>query len=269
MPLDLAAEREERAWADAARSLRQALAEYADQEGFSAALGTAAAQYWNEYYDADTLPLMSLSESERFLDWFIFDHQTVDNSPRVIEQFREEQGESLNQYERVLLDQWVGAAPMNGYELIGYERQTLNLKEMNTGLAIDVYEPAGHGNAPIGALILGRPVPVHDHLEFFTLPAYIPPEEIADLPEKMAAVRQTSDNRSDSELWRRQNVMLIHHALEQARLAGRPPVARLDPNHIQEAVPQRQRHQRPRIKGPATQPGESLPHMAQTRRKAI
>jgi hypothetical protein len=269
MPVDLAAEREERAWADAARLLRQSLAEFADQERFTETLGAAAAVYWNDYYNTETLPLMSLSESERFLDWFIFDYQPADSDLRTIEMFRAEFGGELNSTEKTLLDHWIDAGPMSGYELTGYERQTLFLKEVNSGTAIDVFEPAGHGNAPIGSWILGRLVPVNDRHEFFALPAFIPPEEITDLPEKLAAARQASDGQSATEFMRRHNVLLIHHALEQARLAGRPPVARLDPNHVPEGVPQRQRHQRQRIKGPATQPSESLPHMAQTRRKAI
>lgn len=269
MPLDLAAEREQRGWVDAARTLRQALAEYADHERFTGALGTAAAIYWNEYYTAETLHLMSLSESERYLDWFIFDYQPEGDGLRVVEMFRAEHAAELNPKEKELLDQWIEAGPMSAYELSGYERQTLNLKEMISGQTIDVFEPAGHGNAPLGSLILGRPVPVQDHLEFFTLPAYIPPEEIADLPAKMAAARAESDNETEADFLRRHNILFIHHALEQARLAGRPPVNRLDPDHIQDGVVQRPRHERMRIKGPAIPPSESLPHVAQTRRKAI
>ena len=266
MSADLAEERNQRAWADAARELRLDLLEYADAERFDDAIGPAAAHYWNDLYTAETLPLMSASESERFLDWFLFDH-TPPSGERLIELYRSEQGASLPSPRRELLDQWVEAGPMSGYELTGYERQTLHLKEMLSGDLHDVFEPAGHGNAPLGAVILGRLVPVHDHLEFFAMPAYIPPEEIADLPAKLTAALATDGTGAPASL-RAHNTLFIHHALEQAKVAGRPPVARLDPRHNAEGIPQRTRHQRVKIKGPNSV-AESVPHMAQTRRKAI
>jgi hypothetical protein len=267
MPADLAAEREQRAWLDASRELRLMLAEYTDQESFTGDLGEAAARYWDNYYSADTLPLMSLSESERFLDWFIFDY-TLPSGSRPVEDFRSTNSSALNATESRLLDQWIEAGPMSGYELTGYDRQILHLNELLSGEQLDVFEPAGHGNAPIGSLILGRVVPVNDHMEFFALPAYIPPEEIGDLAAKLEDARNAFEGTT-VDFMRQHNVLLIHHALEQAKQAGRPPVSRLDPHHVPEGVPQRVRHDRVRIKGPSTLPGENVPPMAQTRRKAI
>lgn len=263
MPADLAAERDQRAWNDAARSLRADLLEFADDQRFDEAAATAVSDYWNGLYTAETLPLMSVSEAERFFDWFAFDY-TLPSGGRVAEAYRREQGE-LPSPRRELLDQWVDARPMSGYELLGYERQMLRLRDMVSGELFDVFEPAGHGDAPLGAIILGRIVPVQDRLEFFTLPAYIPPEEIADLPDRLAAARAED---SSPDFLRRHNTIFIHHALEQARRAGRPPVARLDPRHTAESFHQRARHQRVRVKGPNSV-AETLPHMAQTRRKAI
>ena len=266
MAADLAAEREQRVWADAARELRLDLLEYADAERFDEEAGPAAARYWNDYYTADTLSQMSLSESERFLDWFLFDY-TLRAGRRPVELYRSEKGDDLPGPRRDLLDQWIAARPMSGYELTGYERQTLRLKEMLSGEVVDVFEAAGHGNAPLGSIILGRVVPVQEHHEFFSLPAYIPPEEVADLPARLATA-QSADGADAAAFLRANNVLFIHHALEQARLAGRPPVARLDPRHNLEGIQQRVRHQRVKIKGP-TSVAENLPHMAQTRRKAI
>lgn len=265
MAADLAVEREQRAWADAARELRLDLLEFADDERFDEAAGPAGAHYWNDLYNADTLPLMSPSESERFLDWFAFDHK-LPSGERVVDLYRQEHGANLPAPRGELLDQWAAAGPMGGYELLGYERQTLRLKDSVSGEEVDVYEPSGHGNAPLGSIILGRVVPVHDHQEFFAAPAYIPPEEIADLPAKLAAAQ--AEDGAGVDFLRRHNVIFIHHALEQAKVAGRPPVARLDPRHNAESVQQRARRQRLRIKGPNSI-SETLPHMAQTRRKAI
>jgi hypothetical protein len=263
MAADLTAENEQRAWADAARALRLDLLEFADSERFDAAAATAAAHYWNGLYTAETLPLMSASEAERFLDWFAFDH-VLPSGERPVELFRAEQGDTLPAPRRELLDRWAAAGPMSGYELLGYEQQTLRLRDVALGAEHDVYEPAGHGDAPLGSIILGRLVPVHDHLEFFALPAYIPPGEIADLPAQLAAVGASES----ADALRRHNVLFIHHALEQAKLAGRPPVARLDPRHGVENMPRRPRHERVRLKGPNSR-SDTVPHMAQTRRKAI
>ncbi len=260
MPADLAAEREQRAWADAARNLRADLLEFADSERYDNDAGAAAAGYWNNLYTAETLPQMSASEAERFYDWFAFDY-ALPSGERVVEQYRREHSD-LPSPQRELLDQWVAAGPMSGYELLGYERQTLRLRDMASGQEVDVFEPSGHGDAPLGSILLGRVVPVHDHLEFFALSAYIPPEEIADLPAQLAAAQ------ADGGALRGGNVLFIHHALEQAQLAGRPPVARLDPRHNAGNTPQRHRHERTRVKGPNGR-AETLPHVAQTRRKAI
>ena len=264
MAADLAAEQEQRTWADAARALRLDLLEFAESERFDETADAAAAHYWNDYYNAETLPLMSASEAERYLDWLAFDH-VLPSGERLVELYRAEQGAGMPAPRRELLDRWVAAGPMSGYELLGYERQTLRLREMASGGEFDVFEPAGHGDAPLGAIILGRLVPVHDHLEFFSLPAYIPPDEMADLADKLSAA-QAADG--DAGFLRRHNVLFIHHALEQAKLAGRPPVARLDPRHSPDGVQRRARHERVRVKGPNSR-AETVPHMAQTRRKAI
>lgn len=268
MATDLAADREQRAWAEAARDLRLDIFEFADDERFDAAAGIAAAQYWNDLYTAGNFTRMSPSEAERFLDWFAFDYTLPDSGDRVVERFREEKGDSLSTYERELLNSWATGAPMGGYELTGYDRQTLRLKEIVSGEMLDVFEPAGHGNAPLGAIILGRPVTVQDHFEFFSLPAYIPPDEIADLHEKIVAAQSADGSANPADFMRRHNVLLIHHALDQAKIAGRPPVARLDPRHARDGMQHRQPHQRVRIKGPSGQT-ENAPQQVQSHRKAI
>lgn len=268
MVADLAADREQRAWNDAARDLRLELLEFADSERFDAAAGTAAAHYWNNLYTAETLPLMSPSESERFLDWFAFDYTPPESGDRIVDLYRAEKGGELLPQKRDLLDRWASGAAMGGYELTGYDRQTLRLRDLASGEMLDVFEPSGHGNAPLGSILLGRPVMVQDHWEFFALPAYIPPDEIADLPDKLTAARATGVYNNDTDFWRANNVLLIHHALDQAQLAGRPPVARLDPRHAAEGVQQRLRHQRVRIKGPAGIT-ENAPQLVQAHRKAI
>lgn len=268
MAADLAADREQRTWADAARDLMMHLIDFADEERFDNEAGAAASHYWNGLYTADTLPLMSPSEAERFFDWFTFDYTLPSTGERIVDLYRKEHGESLSTEQRHLLDRWADGPPMGGYELIGYERQTLHLKEIISGDVLDVYEPAGHGNAPLGSIILGRPIALRDHIEFFSMPAYIPTDEIGDLHEKLAAARSADGFEGVAEFLRSQNVILIHHALDQAKAAGRPPVARLDPRYTPESGNRRTRHERVRIKGPAGIT-ENVPQQVQSHRKAI
>lgn len=267
MAADLAADRENRAWADAARDLRLDLFEFADDERFEEAAGAAAEHYWNGLYAGDTLHLMSHSEAERFLDWFAFDYSLPADGGRIVDTFRSEKAQDLSPQQRELLDNWAGGAPMGGYELTGYEHQTLQLKEIVSGETLEVYEPGGHGNATLGSIIIGRPVAVQQRYEFFSVPAYIPASEIADLHEKLAAARKADAGKA-ADFLRRHNVLLIHHALEQAKLAGRPPVARFDPHQTSEAIQQRIRHERVRIKGPSGI-NDAAPQQVPSHRKAI
>ena len=267
MTADLAAEREQRARADAARDLRLVLFEFAESDRFAADAGEAASHYWNELYTADNLALMSPSEAERFYDWFLFDY-TLPAGARIVDLFRDEREADLSPNQRALLDRWAGGLPMSGYELTGYEKQTLRLRELISGEMLDVYEPGGHGNAPLGSIILGRPIPVEDRYEFFSTPAYIPTDEIVDLHDKLAAARAADGEGDAADFIRRHNVLFIHHALDQARAAGRPPVSPPAPRPHSGGSQERSRHERIRIKGPAGIT-ENAPQMVQAHRKAI
>lgn len=271
MQADLAAEREQRSRLDAARDLWPQVLGFGEDERFDEARSAAVAAFWNDLYTAEDMHLMSPSEEERFLDWFVYDHVLPDGR-RPVEVFASEQGDDLPAAQQALLEQWVAADAMAGYTLADYDQHVLQLAEFLSGAKVDVHEPSGHGEAPTGSVLIGRLLPVADHLEFSVLPAYIPPGEIADLPEKLEAAREAyakeHPKATGAGFWRQSNLLLIHHALEQAQKAGRPPVARLDPNREQQRINQRSQHERVRITGPG-QIGETTPHMAQTRRKAI
>ena len=103
-----------------------------------------------------------------------------------------------------------------------------------TGEELDVFEAGGRGPLEPGDLLLGRPVQIQDHLEFSTVVAYLPQDEIADLSEKLddalsAYLEEYPDSDRD-EFLRRKSFLIIHHALEQAELKGRAPVSGVDPD---------------------------------------
>lgn len=239
LKIDQAAEREKRAWKEAGRFLRHDLLKFARDDRFAEDLASALPFYWNGLYEVDNAEEMSQSEALRFFDWFVFDYQP-ENGPRLIEVYHAEKREALSQFQQAVLDSWLEAPPADAYELTGYEGQTLHLKNFMTGETYEVYEAGGRGNVEIGEVLLTRLVPVHERLEFSTDAAYLPAAEIADLADKLAAVKEAdAESHPDAthdEFMRRNNHLLIHHALAEAKVQGRPPVARLNPNRPDKKV---------------------------------
>jgi hypothetical protein len=232
MAADRAAEQEERQRTDAARFLRRDFLAFARDERFHEALAVALPLYWNNYYDLTTADEMSQTEAFRFFDWFLFDYRP-DDQPRLIELYRQERHGDLAEIQQLVLDEWLEAPPADAYYLDGYEGQQLHLRHFVSGETLTVFEPGGHGGVEPGDVVLARLVPVAGHLEFSVTAAYLPQAEIADLAEKVAAARVADAEKygenGEAAFMRRNNVLYIHHALEQAEKQERPPVARLDP----------------------------------------
>ncbi|PID86880.1 MAG: hypothetical protein CSA11_02205 [Chloroflexi bacterium] len=233
MKEDKAAEKERRSWTQAATWLRRDLMKYARDERFNESFALAVPLFWNDYYDMDNVEQMSVPEAMRFTDWFAFDYQ-MENGRYLIEIYREEKQDDLSEYQQAVLDSWIDADPASAYELTGYKDQTLSLKEITSGEEYEVFEASGHGNVNIGEIILARILPVHDQLEFSSSPAYLPSDEIQDLPDKLKAAEATyleeHPDATHQDFMRAKSYLLVHHALEQAERVGRPPVARLDEN---------------------------------------
>jgi hypothetical protein len=239
MAADKAIEEENRKLDEAAKWLRQDFLKFARDERFAVPFATALPIYWNEYYSYDNAEQMAPNEAFRFADWFVFDYHH-EEGPSLLNVYYEERYDELSIYQQQVLDGWLNAPPATAYELLGYEGQTLQVREFFTGQEYEVYEPAGHGPVQNGDLLLGRLVPVRDQLQFSTVAAYLPQDEVADLVEKMDQAResdaQTYPGASYEEFISRQGHLIIHHALQQAELKGRPPVAGKDPNRADELM---------------------------------
>lgn len=231
-------ERQRREALEAARFLRSDLLAFGRDERFAPAFATALPIYWNDYYTIENADEMSDSEAVRFFDWFVFDYQhdgEEGNLPdvyRLLDVYRQERWDDLSTQQQAVLEQWREASPAGAYTLVDYEGQTLYLRNFLSGEEVEVYEPGGHGNAEPGDVILGRLLPVLDHLELGSAPAYIPEDEVDGLQEKvetaLAAFREEQPEATEADFLRRQNHLFVHHALEQAELNGRPAVARLE-----------------------------------------
>ena len=233
LKIDQAKEKEQRASKQAVQWLGRDLLAFARDERFAEAFAIKLAEFWDGHYTLENAEEMSLDEALRFADWFAFDYIQPDGS-RLIELYQAEKGEDLSEVQRKVLANWVEAGAFSGYELIDYDGQQLQLREFFSGEEFEVYEPGGRGDVEIGDVVLTRLVKVLDQWEFSTAAAYLPEDEIGDIKEKMAAAR-TADQAENpdtthTDFMRRHNHLIVHHALEQAKLKKRPPVARLDPD---------------------------------------
>jgi hypothetical protein len=239
LKIDQAEQREQRAWREAGRFLHRDLIKHARDEQFAEPFAKALPLYWDELYDIDTAEEMSVDEAIRFFDWFAFDYEPAEG-PRLIEIYHAEKWPDLSSHQQAVLDDWLKVGPASAYELVSYDGQMLHLREFVTGEEFDVFEGTGRGNVEIGELILTRLLPVKDRLEFSTTAAYLPADEITDLGEKLAAAKtldaETHPEADHHSFMRRHNHMLIHHALAEAKVQGRPPVARLNPDRQDQAM---------------------------------
>ena len=239
MSIDRAAEREQRAWKEAGRFLRRDLLKFARDERFAEDLAKALPFYWDGLYESDNADEMSPAEALRFFDWFVFDYQPEETS-RLIEIYHAEKRDDLSEQQQAVLAGWLTAPPADVFELTGYEGQLLHLRNFTTGEEVAVFEPSGRGSVEIGELILTRLVPVQGRLEFSTDAAYLPAAEITDLADELAAAKTAdSENYPDAtheEFMRRHTHLLVHHALAEAKVQGRPPVARLNPDRPDKKV---------------------------------
>ncbi len=264
---DQAKDREQRMRAEAARFMRIDIPRFARDERFDEAFSAALPIYWNDYYDADNAHEMSQFEALRFIDWFVFDHQLEDNT-RVIDLYQSEVEPKLSEHQQAILADWMQAKAAWGYELLGYEGQTLHLREFMTGEEYDVFEAGGHGDVQVGEILLARLVKVFDHLEFSTFAAYLPKDEITDIGEKLAAAKEAAPEQSQEDFMRAHGVKFIHHALAEAEKVNRPPVARLDANRTDPPIERKPGYDRNNVVRQRSY-GSTRQQSTQTRKKAI
>lgn len=233
MKADKEKERQKRNYLMAHRYLRRDVLRFAQDDRFHNSLATAMPHFWQGHYTLDNAEEMSDVESFIFFDWFSFDYHT-DEQPRILNTYAAERRDDLAAEQQDILDKWLAAGPVGGYLLTDYEGQTLQLENFFTGETVEVFEPAGHGTIEIGDIIIARPVETLERHEFSTEVAYIPQAEIADLKDKLTAAQasdaQAYPDATTADFLRRHSYLIVHHALEQAQVHGRPPVDRLDPD---------------------------------------
>ena len=231
MPEDKAQEKEERMLTDASRWLQRDLMKFAREERFAVPFASALSLYWNNYYTIDNADKMNQNEAIRFFDWYALDYLPEDQ-PRLVEIYQQEKSVDVTPQQQQALEMWVQAPPASAYELLDYDGQLLQVRDFASDEEYEIFVAEGHGPVEPGDLLLGRLITVRDQLEFSTIVAYIPQDEINDLGEKLEAAKaDDSENYPDSteqEFMRRNGYIIIHHALAQSELMERAPVAALD-----------------------------------------
>ena len=233
MKIDQAADQEKREMVEAVRFVRRDLLKFARDEQFSEYFAKALPYYWNDLYDIENAEEMSQDEALRFFDWFVFDYQPEDDGAQsLIDVYIANERDNLSTSQQAVLDGWQDVMSASAFELVAYDGQALKLRDYISGAEYDAFEASGRGNVEIGEIILTRLVPVQDQLEFSTTAAYLPADEIGDLREKLLEKKTavSDQNLTHEQFMRQHNVMIIHHALEQAQKKNRPAVARLDPD---------------------------------------
>ncbi len=272
--IDAEKDREQREQVEAARELRRELPRFARDERFESDFNQALPLYWNNYYEPENIGQMSEFEALRFLDWFVFDYQFEDGS-RILDIYGEEFAETMSPMQLSLLNSWQEAPPAGAYEMLSYDGQTLQLRDVFSDDTFSIFEASGRGNVEVGEVILSRLLPVFDRTEFSTVAAYLPGDESDGLLDYMKAAQDTDQDAgadmTTAEFVNKNNHLIIHYALQKAEEAGRPPVARLDKNrtdapiqpggHDYDAEMDRVHRQRSY--------GSTTPHIPQTRRKAV
>ncbi len=235
---------EERAWEGAARFLRRDLIAFAREERFAQSFADGIALFFNNYHTIETAHEMSEPESLRFFDWFTYDYTPADR-PRLVEMYVAEKGELMDEKESVLLNGWLAAGPACAYELVdatGENKQTLRLRNLFDDSEYTILDSGGPGVAENGDVLIARLLPYRDQLRMSGATGYLPAREATDLKpfvtQAWYAFREENPDAGWARFLRLHSQLLAHYELEAAKQAGRPPVARLDPNRPKSPVAQ-------------------------------
>lgn len=161
-------------WRRAGQSLRHSLGEFADQPSFAWDAARAQDLYLGclkrQFVDHDDDFIM-----ERCFEWFIFDYKLSSNQT-VIESFMEEYSSSLDQYEAVMVREWVKAriSLFEVKEVIA--GKGLNIKDLLSRKTFNVHDINAALEIEAGNILLMRVLKVGNEFEFSTsglaLPAH-------------------------------------------------------------------------------------------------
>lgn len=236
LKIEQAQVKEDLAWESAGRFIRRDLIAFAREERFAESFAAGIELFFNGYYSMDSAHEMNEPESLRFFDWFAYDFSPTDR-PRLVELYSAEKGELMDEREAQLLDGWLAAGPASAYILqdaSGEGKQQLGLLGMFDDQETVIEESGGPGRAEIGDVLIARLLPFRSRLRMSGATGYLPAGEAADLKPFILDAWQAFQQEEPDAAWglfaRQRSYLFAHYELEAAKKAGRPPVARLDPD---------------------------------------
>ena len=236
MAQDKAAQADRVAWERAAQDMRIALLGFAREKRFVQDLSTALGLFWQDRYTTETIHLMSVDESLRFFDWFAHDYTVSQEGRRLIELYRQEVSEALNEYESATLDGWIASLPGSAFIYRGalVDQGLVTLQDMFlTDRLLTVHAQAAATHGQEGQILLARPLPEHGELRLAGATAILPAEEKDALQTAILEARQTylADHPETAmrQFLRDRAYLFTHYALEWADREQRPAVAADDP----------------------------------------
>jgi len=219
----------------AAQDMRRALIGFAREERFVRDLAAALGLFWQDRYTTDTIHLMSVDESLRFFDWFAHDYTLAEEGKRLIEVYRAEVDDVLNDKERAVLDAWLASLPGSAFvlEAVDAEAGTAVLQDLFLpDRRVEVYDTAAAKHGQIGQILLARPLPENESLRLSGATVVLPAEEAEGLKRFMTQAYQSyteaNPGASMVQFLRDRAYLLTHYALEWADREGRPAVSAED-----------------------------------------
>jgi hypothetical protein len=236
MARDKAAQAERVAWERAAQDMRLALIGFAKEKQFIQDLAAALGLFWQDRYTPETIHLMNVDESLRFFDWFAHDYTLAQENIRLVEQYRRQVADALNEYEATMLDGWIASLPGSAFtfEGTGDGNQVILQDLFLPDRRITVRDQAAATHGEQGQILLARPLPERNELRLSGATVILPAQEKEALQTYVLEARQTYlEAHPDTEMQhflRDRAYLLTHYALEWADREQRPAVSADDPD---------------------------------------
>jgi len=235
MAHDKAAQAERVAWERAAQDMRLALIGFAKEKQFVQDLAVALGLFWQDRYAATTIHLMNVDESLRFFDWFANDYTLAQENLRLVEVYRRQVADALNEYEAAMLDGWIASLPGSAFIFEGTDAENRAILQdlflPDRRVAVRDQAAAAYGEQ--GQILLARPLPEHTDLRLYGATVVLPSQEKDALQTYVNQARQTYleayPGTEMHHFLRDRAYLLTHYALEWADREQRPAVSVDDP----------------------------------------
>jgi len=235
MAQDKAEQSERVAWERAAQDMRLALIGFAKEKEFVQDLAAALGLFWQDRYTVETIHLMNVDESLRFFDWFAHDYTLAGKNLRLVELYRQQVADTLNEYEAAMLDGWIASLPGSAFIFEGTDAENrVILQDLflpDRRVVVRDQAAAAHGEQ--GQILLARPLPERSDLRLYGATVVLPADEKDALETTIHQAQQIYlEEHPGTEMrhfMRDRAYLLTHYALEWADREQRPAVSADDP----------------------------------------